>query len=176
MTESATFAFEYISWRGATVDRKTAELLKIAERRLGYTVDVIKGHSVASSGSVSSTTHNRGGVCDLRPADHERKVKVLRDLGCAAWFRPAIANLWPDHIHFVVCRHGNLDPQAADQVVDFDKGLDGLAGGRRDTNTYHPDVPDFSYAKALTDVQLRARIKHDQLDIKNARAKLTYRP
>jgi hypothetical protein len=168
-------AFEYIPWRGATVDRKTVELLKIAERRLGYEVDVIKGHSVASSGSVSATTHNKGGVCDLQPADHVKKVKVLRDLGCAAWFRAANSS-WPDHIHFVVCRHGNLDPMAADQVEDYDKGLNGLAGHAKDPNTYHPDVPDFSYGKAIQDVELRRRIQVQQLKLIELRGDLTYRP
>jgi hypothetical protein len=167
-------AFQYIPWRGATVDRKTVELLKIAERRLGYVVDVIKGHSVTSA--VSGTTHNGGGVGDLQPFDHEKKVKALRDLGCAAWFRPAIPGTWPDHIHFVVCRHGNLDPMAADQVEDYDKGLNGLAGHAKDPNTYHPDVPDFSYEKALKDNALRAQILTYQRKVATARGDLTYRP
>lgn len=170
----APIAFQYIAWRGATVDRKTVELLKIAERRLGYEIDVIKGHSVTSN--VSGTTHNGGGVCDLEPYDQERKVKALRDLGCAAWFRPAIANLWPNHIHFVVCRHGNLDPEAADQVVDYDKGLNGLAGHAVDTNRYHPDVQDFSYTAALADNQHRAEIKRLQQKLAVNRAQLVYKP
>lgn len=167
--------FQYIPWRGAVVDRKTVELLKIAERRLGYEVDVIKGHSVSGVGGVSATTHNKGGVCDLQPADHVRKVKVLRDLGCAAWFRTATSD-WDEHIHFVVCRHGNLDPMAARQVVDYDKGLNGLAGHAKDPNTYHPDVPDFSYLKALEDTKLRAKINRAQATILAARADITYKP
>lgn len=169
-------AFQYIAWRGATVDRKTVELLKIAERRLGYEIDVIKGHSVAGSGSVSATTHNKGGVCDLQPADHEDKVKVLRDLGCAAWFRPAIAGLWTDHVHFVVCRHGNLDPAAARQVVSYDAGRNGLANNGIDPNRYHPNVPDFSYDKARNDNVLRRKIEAAQRTIAESRAGLTYRP
>jgi hypothetical protein len=168
-------AFQYIGWRGALVDRKTVELLKIAERRLGYEVDVIKGHSVASSGSVSATTHNEGGVCDLQPADHVRKVKVLRDLGCAAWFRTKTSD-WDEHIHFVVIGHGNLDPMAADQVRKYKAGQDGLAGSTKDPNPYRPKVADFSYDKALTDNVLRRRIAEDQRDIARARSALTYRP
>jgi hypothetical protein len=171
-----TIAFQYISWRGATVDRKTVELLKIAERRLDYEVDVIKGHSVSTTTGVSSTTHNKGGVCDIKPFDHERKVKVLRDLGCAAWFRDAIPGLWEEHIHFVVIRHGNLDPAAARQVESYLRGRDGLKGDNIDPNKYHPAFSDFSYEAALKDNELRARIKKDQLDIARARAGLTYKP
>ena len=167
--------FEYISWRGAIVDRKTVELLKILERRLGYAVDVIKGHSVASSGSVSATTHNKGGVCDLKPADHENKVRELRKLGCAAWFREAIPDLWDEHIHFVVIKHGNLDPAAGRQVESFLRGRDGLKGDNVDPNKFHPAFSPFSYDAAIKDAKLRAQITGWKQKISTARSAITYR-
>jgi hypothetical protein len=168
-------AFQYIPWRGATCDRKLVEFLKILERRLGYEIDVIKGHDVASNDSVSATTHNGGGVADLTPFDAERKLKAIIDLGGWGWIREPSPS-WSKHIHFGITNHGNLDPQARAQQESFQRGRNGLVGDAVDPNKYRPKVPDFSYQKALDDNQLRRQIQTHQLKLVQLRGEITYRP
>lgn len=171
-----------VVFNGKTMDRKTAAALAIAERRLGYKLTVTQGGYNSGGVAASAGTHDRGGVVDLAPFDQENKVRVLRNLGFAAWYRPAIAGLWPAHIHAVMKGHQDLAPAAKDQVEDFKDGKDGLAGGRTDPNTYHPNVEDFNFAKAWRDDLLttkirglKARIKRLQDKTSSAKQKLTYR-
>jgi hypothetical protein len=150
---------EKIEWRGwDRMDRKTAAALSIAERRLGYQMDVVQGPYNPGGVGVSAGTHDKGGVVDLSAFDKDRKVKVLRDLGFAAWYRPALAGKWPAHIHAVMIGHQDLAPSAFNQVLSYERGRDGLAGDNLDPNTYRPDTDDFSYAMAMRDEQLRTRI------------------
>ena len=171
-----------IQFRGKTMDRKTAAALAIAERRLGYQLSVTQGCYNAGGVSASAGTHDRGGVVDLAPYDHAHKVRVLRRLGFAAWYRPAISGLWGAHIHAVMIGHQDLSPSAARQVESYKDGRDGLASNREDPNPYRPDVEPFSFAKAWRDdllVQrirgLGARIDTLQERISAARSRLTYR-
>lgn len=148
-----------VTFRGQPMDRKTAAALAIAERRLGYELTVVQGSYNAGGVRQSAGTHDRGGVVDLAPFDHANKVRVLRDLGFAAWHRPAIPGLWSAHVHAVMIGHQDLARAAADQVDAFRAGLDGLAAGRRDPNPYRPGVEPFNYAKAWRDDLLRQRIR-----------------
>ncbi|MGL5826895.1 MAG: hypothetical protein ACRCYU_19105 [Nocardioides sp.] len=173
---------EVITFRGRRMDRKTAAALAISERRLGYELSVAQGCYNAGGVTESAGTHDRGGVVDLAPYDQARKVVVLRRLGFAAWYRPAIKGLWPAHIHAVMIGHQDLAPSAARQVKDYEAGLDGLAGKRVDVNTYRPSVEPFNYAAAWRDEMLveriggmRARRKSLADRISRAKAGLTYR-
>ncbi|MBB3041035.1 hypothetical protein [Nocardioides soli] len=148
-----------VTFRGRRMDRKTATALAIAEQRLGYELTVTQGCYNTGGVSASAGTHDRGGVVDLAPYDHVHKVKVLRDLGFAAWYRPAIAGLWPAHIHAVMIGHQDLAPSAARQVPAYLAGRDGLTGNRLDANAYRPDVEPFDFAAAWRDGLLRQRIK-----------------
>lgn len=169
-----------VLFRGRTMDRKTAAALAVIERRLGYELTVVQGAynpGVRASGG----THDRGGVVDLAPYDHRRKVRELRDLGFAAWFRPAIGGLWGAHIHAVMIGHQDLSAPAQAQVDAFKALRDGLAGGRPDPNPYRPDVEPFSYEAAWRDDMLRQRIaglkaRRQRLTdrISAAKAKITY--
>jgi hypothetical protein len=153
-----TDPLERITWRGWDgVDRKTAAALSVAERRLGYEMDIVQGPYNASVGA-SAGTHDGGGVVDLSPFDHERKVKVLRDLGFAAWYRPAVPKLWGAHVHAVMEGHQDLAPAAKRQVQAFDMRRDGLAGNAMDPNKYHPNVEPFNYAAWLGDAARREKI------------------
>jgi hypothetical protein len=150
-------AMDKVVFRGKIMDRKTAALLAIAERRLGYELTVVQG-CFSNAVSQSGGTHNGSGAGDLAPFDHRKKVRVLRGLGCAAWYRPAIPKLWGAHIHFIVIGSEQLSPEAQSQVVQYKAGTDGLAGHRPDLNKYHPDVEPFSYSAAYHDDMLRQRI------------------
>lgn len=173
---------ERITFRGRTMDRKTAAALAVAEQRLGYDLTVAQGAYNPGGVGASGGTHDKGGVVDLSAWDRKRKVKVLRDLGFAAWYRPAIAGLWGPHIHAVMIGHQDLAPAAVNQVAAYKAGLDGLKGGRRDPNPYRPNVQPFSYAAAWRDdllrsrnTGLRARVKALRDRMAANRAAITYK-
>lgn len=169
MTTTLPNPLDHVVFRGRIMDRKTAALLVIAERRLGYELSVTQGCYNAGVVAASGGTHDEGGVGDLAPYDHRHKVKVLRDLGCAAWYRPAIPRLWSAHIHFVVIGHQDLAPAAADQVVKYNNGENGLAGHTRDPNPYRPEVEPFSFSDAWHDDLLRQRITGFKARLKTLR-------
>jgi hypothetical protein len=181
MTATMPDPLTRVTFRGKTMDRKTAAALAIAEDRLGYELAVVQGSYNPGVGA-SAGTHDRGGVVDLAPYDRERKVRVLRRLGFAAWFRPAIPGLWGAHVHAVMIGHQDLAPAAAQQVTAYRAGLDGLAGGDKDPNPYRPDAEPFSFAAAWRDGLLEKRIKGYKARIASlrerisaSRARITYR-
>lgn len=150
---------EKIAWRGwPRMDRKTAAALLVAEHRLGYEMDVVQGPYNTSVGA-SGGTHAGGGVVDLSPYDYGRKVRVLRELGFAAWYRPAIAGLWPAHVHAVMIGHQDLAPSAFRQTESYARGRNGLVGDAIDSDPYHPKVENFSYATYLRDGRLAEKIE-----------------
>lgn len=120
---------------GKVVDVHTAAVIDAAERKLGYDLTIVQG-SPNRGVSASGGTHDGQGVIDLAPFEHERKVRVLRELGCAAWYRPELwrngVRIWGAHIHAVVIGHRFLSPAAARQVTAYLAGRDGLAGNGPD--------------------------------------------
>lgn len=127
------------------VDWKTRVALEEAERLLGYPLTVVQGSYNAGGVSQSAGTHDGGGAVDLLPYDSGRKVRVLRSIGFAAWYRPTIRGLWNAHVHAVMIDHGRLSPSAARQVVAYRAGRDGLKSNRVD-NTWRPSpIPVFAY-------------------------------
>lgn len=132
---------------GKTVDALTEAALREAERRLGYSLTIVQGSYHVGVGA-SAGTHDGGGVVDLAPYDHERKVRVLRDLGFAAWYRPTLPGVWGEHIHAVLIGNARLAPAAARQVVSYRAGRDGLASNALDPNPYRPSpIPVFHMPK-----------------------------
>ncbi len=93
----------------------------------------------------SAGTHDGGGVVDLIPFDWQRKVRVLRSIGFAAWHRPAISGLWNEHIHAVLIDHGRLSPPAKNQVIAYLNGRDGLKSNLPDTFWRPSPIPRFHY-------------------------------
>lgn len=57
--------------------------------------------------------------------------RALRAVGFAAWHRPAIPGLWPDHAHAVAGYCQDLDNSAAIQFAAYLIGLNGLDGASR---------------------------------------------
>jgi hypothetical protein len=123
---------------GRVVDEITHQALVAAEKKLGYELTLAQGSYNQGGVKASGGTHDGGGVVDLAPFDHARKVRVLRDLGFAAWYRPAIAGLWGAHVHAVLIGNQKLSAAAQGQVIDYRNGRDGLAGDRVDPNPYRP--------------------------------------
>lgn len=127
------------------VDWKTRAALEEAERRLGYRLTVVQGSYNNGKVKASGPTHDGGGVVDLLAWDWRRKVRVLREVGFAAWHRVERPGLWSEHIHAVLIEHGKLDPSAARQVLAYRAGLDGLKGGRVDDFPRPDPIPVFRY-------------------------------
>ena len=127
------------------VDWKTRAALEIAERRLGYPLTVVQGSYNAGGVSQSAGTHDGGGVVDLLAWDWQRKVRVLRSIGFAAWHRPAIKGLWGAHIHAVMIDHGKLSASAANQVAAYRAGRDGLKSNLVDNFWRPAPIPVFKY-------------------------------
>lgn len=124
--------YERTTHDGKTVDRYTDYNLHLAEERLGYPLTIVQGSYHPGVGA-SAGTHDGGGVVDLAPWDWQSKVRVLRELGFAAWHRPARRGVWPEHIHAVLIGNTKLAPLAKQQVSAYRNGRDGLAGNGRDT-------------------------------------------
>jgi GH25 family lysozyme M1 (1,4-beta-N-acetylmuramidase) len=131
--------------RPKPVDWKTRAALEAAERRLGYRLTVVQGSYNPGGVRQSGGTHDGGGVVDLLAWDWQRKVRVLRSIGFAAWYRPAISGLWGAHIHAVLIEHGKLSASAAAQVASYRAGRDGLKGNRVDTFWRPSPIPVFAY-------------------------------
>lgn len=139
---------EYGDVRPKTVDWKTRAALVEAERLLGYRLTIVQGSYNAGGVSASAGTHDQGGVIDLLAFDWRRKVKALRKVGFAAWFRPRLPGHWEEHIHAVLVDHGKLADVAKRQVIAYRDGRDGLKSNDKDP-FWRPDpIPVFHYPPA----------------------------
>ena len=127
------------------VDWKTRAALEEAERRLGYRLTLVQGSYNRGGVSASAGTHDGGGVVDLLAWDWQRKVRVLRSIGFAAWYRPPVRGLWGPHIHAVLIDHGRLAPVAARQVTAYRAGRDGLRSNAPDRFWRPSPIPVFHY-------------------------------
>lgn len=124
---------------GKVVDVLTAQALLAVERILGYELTIVQGSYHKGVGA-SAGTHDGGGVVDLAPADWEKKVRALRKVGFAAWYRPARPGVWGAHIHAVLIGNRQLSPSAQGQVIDYRNKRNGLADNGLDDFPYHPEV------------------------------------
>lgn len=179
--------YDRVTYNGKLMDNKTMYGVKVAERRLGYPLTITQGCYNPGGVGASAGTHDGGGVVDLAPYDWENKVRVLRDLGWAAWHRVPAEGPWPEHIHAVMIDHGTLSPAAAAQVNDerigYRYGRNGLANGGADTFPYRPDpIPVFDYPAAVRDERIQKRIAGLQAQraalrdrISALRARITYK-
>lgn len=120
------------TYDGKRVDALTAAALREAAHRLGYPLTVTQGSYNAGAVAASGGTHDGGGVVDLAPYDHDRKVATLRAVGFAAWYRTPSQGPWPAHIHAVLIGHGKLSPAARAQVDAYLAGRNGLANNGSD--------------------------------------------
>jgi hypothetical protein len=90
--------------------------------------------------TASAGTHDKCACFDVQIVGFSwiAAQNFLRSNGWAAWYRPAIAGLWGDHIHMVSL--GCTAPRGAlvpGQVADYYARLDGLKGHAPDP-TWHP--------------------------------------
>lgn len=121
------------------VDWLTRQALEAAAAELGYAdgrLTLTQG-SYSTAVGASAGTHAGGGAVDGVPYDWERKVRVLRKYGFAAWYRPELwrngVRIWGPHIHAIQVGNKKLSDEAKAQVAEYLAGYDGLAGNGRDT-------------------------------------------
>lgn len=133
---------------GKVIDALTEGALVRAEKILGRRIAITQGSYNAGGVAASAGTHDAGGVIDVPAGGHDEVVTALRAVGFAAWYRPAIAGLWPAHCHAVLIGHGRLAPAAAHQVQAYLARRDGLVSNAIDvdpgwTNTARYTVEAF---------------------------------
>lgn len=132
---------------GKVVDVITHQALCAVEKKLGYELTILQGSYNKGRVGASAGTHDGGGAVDLAPYDWERKVRALRQVGFAAWHRPAIPGVWGEHIHAILIGNQKLSPAAQGQVIDYRNRRDGLAGNGPDTFPFHPDGVVFKFVE-----------------------------
>lgn len=153
-------AYTRVMYDGKTVNARTRDALKYAEKlwrkRMGHKKSIRlaqgsyrKGSAAAASGS----THDGGGVVDIRTAgvgldaeETKQLNRALRDAGFASWIRDSRDGMDP-HIHAIALLDKEMSASAKRQCADFDRGKNGLTNGAKDRNTYRPD-PRLRYSYA----------------------------
>jgi len=98
---------------------------------------VITQGSYNTSVSASAGTHSGGGAVDFRARDlNDAQVAEallkLRHVGFAAWHRLPEQGPWVEHVHAIAIGCPDLSASAADQVVAYGEGRNGLANNRAD--------------------------------------------
>jgi hypothetical protein len=132
------------TWRGVTVDSRTATMLQhVADHTPDDLVVTPTQGSYSTSTSASAGTHAGGGVVDLRTRNlstdqRVQLLRVMRATGFAGWLRTASQGFSGDHLHAVAVQPGGmrdvgcLSGAAHAQVVDYYEGRNGLANRGRD--------------------------------------------
>lgn len=137
--------YDIVSRDGKKVDALTDAALKSAEAMLQYGLTIVQGSYNAGGVDASAGTHDGGGVVDLLPWDYPNKIRALRKVGFAAWYRPEIPGLWGPHIHAVLIGNKKLSPVAARQVDAYRSQRDGLASNGPDRHWRPDPIPTFRW-------------------------------
>jgi hypothetical protein len=153
-------AWDHVTFRGVTLNKRTAAFLLDVEVELGYKLAVIQG-SYHPGVSQSGGTHDKGGVFDCWDVFNDDPLhiqRVLRKHGGFGWFRPTLiingVLIWNQHIHCGVLGDTDMSPSLAAQVPDYRNYLDGLASHAADPS-WHPfdkgndPTPVFDYPQWL---------------------------
>lgn len=117
---------------GKSVNARTEAMLKEAQRLLGRKLTLDQGSYNPGGDPTSAGTHDGGGVVDVNVAGMSaatwtKTVKVLRQVGFAAWHRTPAQGDWPYHIHAAAISDPDLSPAAQHQTGDYYLGRNGLA-------------------------------------------------
>lgn len=136
------------SGRHIIVNRRGEAALHEVEYRLGFNLTIVQGgYQNGGGASASAGVHDGGTVLDFRvwdlpdAASPQGVVKVLREVGFAAWYRTEAQGFSP-HIHAVLIGDPDLVASAQEQVVAYRNGKNGLKGNGADDG---PDVPFTIY-------------------------------
>lgn len=122
--------YTHISWRGVTLNQRTADMIAYVEKRLGKRLQILQG-SYHKGVSASAGVHDGGGAVDVNAYSSGLKpdeiVLAMRKAGFAAWHRKTIPGLWGEHIHAVAIGDSEMSPAASLQILEYRAGQNGLA-------------------------------------------------
>lgn len=124
-----------------------ATIARLARRFTDDTLVVIQP-PFNTTVSASAGTHDKCSAFDVQIVGMfwTAAQRFLRESGWAAWYRPAQAGLWSDHIHMVslgCCGpKGDLIPG---QVADYHSHRTGLAGHEPDPSWFPPDIDSMLF-------------------------------
>lgn len=131
---------------GKAISRRTDAMLRWVMKDTGLPI-------VVTQGSWLDRNTHRGEAIDLRtwiytPNQLARVMRSLKDAGFAAWYRePGWAGTPGNaHIHAIPIG-GTLDPQAAWQVTQYDRGRSGLTANLPDSSYRPSQRVRFDYAE-----------------------------
>ena len=127
-----------VTYLGRTVNTRTRAMLQEAQRRAGRSVVLTQGSYNPGGVGASGGTHDGGGAADISVSGMSSTtrttvVRSLREVGFAAWYRPARPGIWGAHIHAIAVSDPDLATDAQTQVGDYYLGRDGLSGHGPDT-------------------------------------------
>lgn len=140
---------KYSDGSDVQLNKRTKAMLTVAEEQLGYPLTISQG-SYHTGTKQSAGTHDRGGVVDLLAFQADRKVRVLREIGFAAWHRLPSEGDWPEHVHAVALGDKEMSDEARKQVSDYRNRRNGLASHAKDPTPRPKDpLPVFNYVAFL---------------------------
>lgn len=152
--------YERVTYQGKTMNRRTMAMVQQAEDYLGYDLTIYQG-SYHPGVSASGGTHDGGGALDFAPWDWQKKVRVFRQVGFAAWHRPTLAGQWDEHIHAIAIGDKEMSDAARKQVQDYYAHLDGLARHQPDRSWRPNPIPVFRFPLPTVDLSnVRAQAEH----------------
>lgn len=119
-----------IQYKGVTVNERTRDMFKAAEKICGFDMPLTQGSYNAGGVAASAGTHDGGGALDINidalgEKQRWQAVHALREVGFAAWYRTPPA--FPYHVHAIAIGDTDLSSGAADQVDAYRNGQNGLA-------------------------------------------------
>jgi hypothetical protein len=131
---------KYELWRGVRVNPESVPSLDAIALMSGPNVRISPTQGGFNRGGVSASagTHDGGAAVDLSVAGWSQAqidavVRLMRECGWAAWYRPYLRNVWPSHIHGIRVDDSTASRGAKLQVIDYMNGRNGLANRGRDT-------------------------------------------
>jgi hypothetical protein len=165
--------YDRLNWRGVVANRRTIEMLEITELRSELGTLRIPQGSYTTGVSASGGTHSGGGALDISVRDmtsteRDHVVWALRKTSFAAWYRPYLAGVWPAHIHAIAIGDREISAAAAEQVVQYRNGQNGLANHGPDNG---PNVPITVYRQDV-DMSYYGPERWDDADFDRFRRKV----
>ena len=142
----AVCAYDRITWRGVTVNRRMKRAIEWVEDQPDVpTLQLSQGAYNPGGVAASGTTHAAGGAVDIRTSvmtDRQVKatMKALKRAGWAAWLRGPADGFSP-HIHAVLIGDKERSASARWQCDEFDAGRSGLSTGGPDRKPWRPKRP-----------------------------------
>ena len=133
-----------VTFRGFEFDARTVEMIKWAENKAGFKFNIAQGSYNTGGVAASAGTHDGGGAVDFSvrlittPKKRNKMLNAIKDAGFAAWYRTKSQGFDSNHIHAIAIGCRDLAPLAKSQVLDYDRGKDGLRG-HDDDPTYRPN-------------------------------------